>query len=185
VTAEPSPAGDALGDWRRHRLRVVPLVAGAALAGAACWVAGLDAWHAGTIGLALAAAGLCWIATPRHRDVAWPGTAGAQEEGARWDVARLSWSLRPKRGRVPHAGLRPVQDIARHRLALRGLDLGDPRDRRAVERLLGESVYATLALPATRPPHVRAVQHCLDALDRLEPSPQNPPQQEEETRHDR
>ncbi|OZM76507.1 hypothetical protein CFP66_41000 [Pseudonocardia sp. MH-G8] len=159
------------GGLGRHRTRVGLLVAAATLVSVVCWVVGLDAWHAATAGLVLVAAGLCWTALPAHRDVAWPQTTGLQEEGARWDVARLSWSLRPKRGRVPHAGLRPVQDIARRRLAPRGLDLGDPRDRRAIEHLIGEAAYATLALPANRPPHVRAVQHCLDALDRLDPTP--------------
>jgi hypothetical protein len=187
VNPEPAPTGPragelrrALGELRRHRARVALLVVGAALAGTACWVVGMDSWHAATLGLVLVAAGLCWVAVPGHRDVAWPETGGPQEEGARWDVARLSWALRPVRGRVPHAGLRHVQDLARQRLALHGLDPGDPADRPAIERLVGEAAYATLALPATRPPRVRAVFHCLDALDRLDPAPQ-----QKEIRHDR
>ncbi|MHA6624805.1 hypothetical protein ACU61A_05255 [Pseudonocardia sichuanensis] len=175
------------GELRRHGARVALLAAGAALAGVACWVVGMDAGHAATVGLALAAAGLCWIALPGHREVAWPDAAATDEVGARWDVARLSWSLRPRRGRVPLAGMRPVQDLARRRLELHGLDLGDPRDRAAIERLVGEAVYATLALPATRPPHVRSVLRCLDALDRLDahdhPDALDPSQKE--TRHDR
>jgi hypothetical protein len=174
--------GPPAGALRHRPARLVLAGTGAVLAAAACWVVGMDVGHAATVGLVLAAAGLCWVAVPAHREVAWPGTAAVQEEGARWDVARLSWSLRPKRGRVPRAGLRPVQDLARRRLEPRGLDLADPRDRAAIERLLGEAAYATLALPAARPPHVRAVQRCLDALDRIEESDHS---QQEETRHDR
>ncbi|MHA6623232.1 hypothetical protein [Pseudonocardia sp. DLS-67] len=160
-------------------LRTSLLAAGAVLAGAICWFVGMDAWHAGTVGLVLGAAGLCRAAVPDHRDVQWEGVARPADEGARWDVARLSWSLRPRRGRIPQAGLRPVHDLARYRLAQRGLDLDDPADRPAIERLLGEAAYATVALPATRPPRMRAVAGCLDALDRLDPPPQ------EENRHDR
>jgi hypothetical protein len=153
-----------------RRRQVAVLLLGTAFAAALCWFAGMDAWHAGTVGLVLAAAGLCAIAVPDHRDAAWPEVAGPDGEGARWDVARLSWSLRPKRGRIPQAGLVRVQELARHRLALRGLDLADPDDRAAIERLIGTAAYATVALPAARPPRVRAVVHCLDMLDRLDPS---------------
>lgn len=152
-----------------RRRRAVLVGVGAVLAAAVCWYVGMDTAHAVTVGLVAGAAGLCWTAVPDHQDVDWEQPPRAAQEGARWDVAQLSWSLRTRRGRVQHTALRRVQDLARHRLALRQLDLDDPGDRAAIERLIGEAAYATLARPRSDLPLLRALVHCLDALDGLDP----------------
>ena len=172
-------AGEAMAALRSlgsppRRRRVALLLLGTVLAAAVCWYVGMDAWHAGTVGLVLGAAGLCRIAMPDHRDAGWAAAPGTSEDGARLDVARLSWSLRPRHGRVQHAALGRVQELARHRLALRQLDLREPADRAAIELLIGEAAYTTLALPAQRPPQLRSVVHCLDMLDRLDPPRSGP-----------
>jgi hypothetical protein len=165
-----------------RRARLALLVAAAVLATALCWYIGMDTVHAVTFGLVVGAAGLLWTAVPEHRDVGWEPTARATPEGARWDVTQLSWSLRTRRGRVQHTALRRVQELARHRLALRRLDLDEPGDRAEIERLIGEAAYATLARPGSDLPRLRALVHCLDVLDGLDPprpgtAPSPPPEQ--------
>jgi hypothetical protein len=62
-----------------------------------------------------------------------------------------------------------VQQLARRRLALHHLDLFNPADRLQIEQLLGRRVYAVLARSDRRPPPLRSVLRCLDALDALDP----------------
>lgn len=154
---------------RRGRV-VLVLIVGVLTAGVS-WYVGMDTGHAVTLGTVLAAVAVSWIAVPDHERVEWPEESGAGREGARRDVVQLSWSLRPHYGRIRQAALGRVQDLARYRLGLRQLDLDNPADRAAIERLIGPAAYATLrSRAAGRLPLLRSVVHCLDVLDRLDPS---------------
>lgn len=141
----------------------------AAVTGVVCWYFGTDVWHALMTGAAVAAAGLVWVALPEQPITRWRGIQRAPHEGTRQDVLQLSWSVRPRYGRVRDSALRRVQELARSRLALHHLDLLDPRDRPEIERRLGRTAYATLRSTGRRPPFLWSVVRCLDALDRLDP----------------
>jgi hypothetical protein len=51
-----------------------------------------------------------------------------------------------------------------------GLDVRDPADRPRIERLIGRRAFAVLATNQRRPPYLRSLLHCLDALDSLNTS---------------
>lgn len=151
----------------RRPVRLVVITA--VLAVVVAWYLGMDIWHALTVGAGLGALGLCWITLPgRRRKTEWPLETGRVAEGARREVSQLSWSL-PHHGRAQHTGLRRVQDLARRRLALHGLELDAPADGPGIRKLIGSSAYSTLRPTARKLPTVRAVVHCLDMLDRLDP----------------
>lgn len=154
---------------RRH---FILLLIGAILVAFVCWYTGMDLPHAVTVAAALTAAGLCFIAAPDPERAPWPDEeTGTGAEGARRDIVQLSWSMRPRYGRIRTSGLGRVQNLARYRLALHQLDLRNPHDRAAIERLIGTAAYATLHSDK-RLPLLRSVVHCLDMLDRLKQ--QNP-----------
>jgi hypothetical protein len=156
---------------RSSRLKPTVLVlGGGVVVAAACWFFGTDAWHAITIGGCLGAIGVAWVAVPDHPNVSWRDDDVTSRKGARSDVVNLSWSLRPRYGRVQHTVLRRVQGVARYRLSERQLDLLDPLDRPEIERLIGSAAYAVLSSSGSRPPLLRSIVRCLDILDALAPS---------------
>jgi hypothetical protein len=163
---------EALGALFRapRRARTILVLIAAAVTAAVLWITGADLAHTLTIALGAASAGLVWVALPEHDPGEWPDEAGSTKDGARREVVRLSWSLRPRRGRVQPPAVARVRDLARHRLALRGLDLDDPAQQGEIERLLGGSAHRVLQPSARRLPRRRALVECLDALDRLDPS---------------
>jgi len=142
------------------------------LAGVA-WYFGADPWHALLLGGLLATA--FWIAALVTFDVGgdetdWRETERVNQPGARSDIARLSLSLRGRRGRVSDASVWQVRRIAERRLAQRELDLRNPADRPRIEQLLGHASYRLLVRGRmARQPTLRSLVRCLDALEALDP----------------
>lgn len=149
------------------------------LVAAVCWYFGTDVWHSLLLGGVLTTVGLISLVGIPARDPSvteWRAGPSPNREGARGDVAELSWSLRTSYGgRVDIRAVSRVRQLARRRLALHQLDLNDPADRPGVEALIGRSAYAVL-VHRDRRPMLRSLLHCLDALDTLGPTmPTAPP----------
>ncbi len=142
----------------------------AVLVAVTCWYFGVDVWHSVLLGSVLTTLGLVSMVVTADGDLGntdWRGGARPSRDGARGEVAELSWSLRTNYGRVNHKALSRVRQLARHRLAQHQLDLNDPADRPEVELLIGRSAYAVLVRNERRP-LLRSFLHCLDALDAMD-----------------
>ncbi|HXR23381.1 MAG TPA: hypothetical protein VN786_12560 [Acidimicrobiales bacterium] len=149
----------------------------AVLVAAICWYFGVDVWHSVLLGSVLTTLGLISMVGTADGDLGstdWRGGASANRDGARGEVAELSWSLRTNYGRVNHKAVLRVRQLARHRLAQHQLDLNDPADRSGVELLIGRSAYAVLVL-SDRRPLLRSFLHCLEALDAMDGMPRTTP----------
>jgi hypothetical protein len=136
---------------------------------ALAWWAGVDAGHA----LAFAGAGVVvvflWRTAPGQDATAWPRPGRRPQHGARDDVARLAWSLGTNRDRsgVDAVGLRRVRTLARARLALHGLDLGDSEQRDRIEALIGAPAYDVVRPSRAIRPSLRELEVCVLALQRV------------------
>ena len=149
-----------------HRRLTLIVAIGTPVLAAACWYFGSDVPHALVIALSITTLGLIWAAAPAGEEPAWPNDIRPDQPGRR-DVAELSWWLHSRRGRVDDTALRRVRALTSTRLANLGLDLADPAHRAAIERLIGADAYAALRADWRRPPPLRSVVRCLDALDTL------------------
>lgn len=147
---------------RRRRLAVV---CGFALLVALVWFAGFGVTYAVVIATAIAVVMLALSDLPDDdMSAPWPGQA-VTPDGVRDDLDRLTWQFGTARSPVREGAVRQVRALAATRLARRRLDLDDPADRAAVERLLGPGVYQALHEPAR--PNLAALVRCLDAIDGL------------------
>jgi hypothetical protein len=176
-TAAPAPAvpPDAKsGLLRLHglpnrRVMVWALVA-AVLVAALCWYFGADLWHSVLLGGVITTVGSISLAGTPARDpsvTGWRDRPSSSRQGARSEVAELSWSLRTNyAGRVDIRAVLRARQLARRRLAPYQVDLNDPADRPRVEALIGTRAYAVLVRRERRPT-LRSLVHCLDALDAL------------------
>lgn len=100
----------------------------------------------------------------------WTPPGYDRRRGARGDVQELAWSVAGRDGRAGERVLRRLRDVARVRLARHGLDLDDPADSAAVERLVGGRAHATLTRRSHPLPRVSDLQHTLEVLERLGPA---------------
>lgn len=178
--ADMPPGGARTGRWslpsRRTSARILLT---AALLGLICWYFGLDAWHSVLLGCAIVVAALAINFAASAADatvhIGWRPRERLGNDGSRKDVSSLSWSLRGGWGLVgPTAELR-VRHIARHRLALEGLDLRNPAHRDAIERRIGTRLYRVLKPGSTRRLRTRTLVRCMDALDNLNTTYYPPP----------
>ena len=160
------------------RRETVSAVAAAALAAFICWYFGVNVWHSILLGCAATVASFAVMAggsPPELRDLSWRHRS-RKRLGARNEIARLSQSLRSGWEPVGLTAERRMHQIARRRLALEGLDLLNRDHRDAIERLIGGRAYRTLVHPLGRRPRLRALLHCLDALDANDAEHYTPPQ---------
>ncbi len=144
----------------------------AAVIALVCWYFGASAWHAIALGAAITVA---WLAADAAASAAgggepaWRPLRRGSADGARRDVDSLAWSLRGGLGGVGLAAERELRQVARHRLALEGLDLGDPAQRGAIERRIGASAYRALTRRRWGRLRLASLARVLDALDALNP----------------
>ncbi len=144
-----------------------------------CWYFGVDVWHAILLGAAITVIALALLigySAPDSRDLSWRPGMRVRREGSRSEIADLSASLHGGWGYVGLAAQERLQQIARRRLALEGLDLNNAEHRAAIERRIGAGAYRALASSNGRVPRLRTLLSCLDVLDALDstryPAPQ-------------
>jgi hypothetical protein len=161
------------------RRETIEILGAGLLIAVLCWYFGVDAWHAILLGCAITVTALALLvgsSAPDALDLSWRPGKHARREGSRSDVANLSSSLRSGWGFVGLTAERQLQQIARRRLALEGLDLKNADHRSAIEQRIGTRAYRVLVSPAGRLPSLRALLNCLDALDAIDsthyPAPQ-------------
>lgn len=136
-----------------------------------CWYFGVDVWHSILLGCAITVSALALLigaGAPDARDPNWRPGRRASREGSRSDVANLSGSLRSGWGFVGLTAQRQLMQIARRRLALEGLDLGNAEHRPAIERRIGPRAYRVLVSRPDKMPSLRSLLYCLDVLDALD-----------------
>ena len=153
------------------RRATIEILGAAFLIAAICWYFGVDAWHAILLGCAITVTALAVLvgsSAPDALELSWRPGKRARREGSRSDVANLSGSLRSGWGYVGLTAERKLQQIARRRLALEGLDLGNADHRSAIEQRIGAASYRVLVRPHGRLPRLRGLVSCLDALDAID-----------------
>ncbi len=156
--------------WPTRRETIRTLAAGWSIA-AICWYFGVDVWHAILLGCAITVAALAAAAgssAPDARDLSWRPGKRASNDGSRNDVASLSSSLHVGWGLVGLTAERHLNQIARRRLALEGLDLRNPDNQPAIEQLIGTSAYRILNRRQGRRLRLGRLLYCLDALDAID-----------------
>ncbi|WP_433677381.1 hypothetical protein [Microbacterium gorillae] len=99
----------------------------------------------------------------------WPPQVPADDRIGVSDVARLAWVISPTSGHPGRSAVLRVTDVLRRRLRARGLELDDPDDAAAIDRLLGPDVRAGLLAPR---PTVSALEAAVAAAERLSPDTQ-------------
>lgn len=77
-------------------------------------------------------------------DTYWPAAAEEGGDGARREVARLSWALSAGEDTVNAHTVRRLRTLAEHRLRLRGLSLDSPADLDECRRLLGDDTVTVI-----------------------------------------
>jgi hypothetical protein len=147
----------------------------AVVVGVICWYFGVNVWHAILLGCAAAVASLAVTAAsaPEFRDLSWRHR-GRSSSGSRNDVATLAYSLRSGWEPIGLTAERRLQQIARRRLALEGLDLSSALHRAAIEQRIGRRAYRILAERGRRP-RLGSLVYCLDVLDALDSTHYTPP----------
>lgn len=164
-------------DERRVRV-VLPVAAAAGVVVAGIsMVAGLALLSASLLAVVVLLAGTLALLAFGDGDPGWPqDEQSISNDGARREVARLSWAMHGKDSRVETRSARRLHAVAAARLAERGLDLDDPADEAACVTLLGSSTYAALSSDPGNPPHFDQFTAALTAVERLHPisSPRGP-----------
>lgn len=153
-------------------------LAAAVLLSAICWYFGASVLHAILLGcgIALVAVAVVVATDAEVHDSSWRGKDRVRARGSRSDVSSLSLRIRGSRGRVDYAVQRRVRELARHRLAIYGLDLQNADHRAQIEQLIGVPAYDFLLRTHKNAPPLRALLACLDALDGLDPNHYRTPQ---------
>jgi hypothetical protein len=161
------------------RRKTIEILGAGFLIALLCWYFGVDAWHAILLGCAITVTALALLvasSAPDALDLSWRPGKRASREGSRSDIASLSSSLRSGWGFVGLTAELRLQQIARRRLALEGLDLKNAEHRSAIEQHIGTPAYRVLVRPGGRLPRLRALLSCLDALDAIDPTNYPAPQ---------
>jgi hypothetical protein len=162
------------------RRELEKVVGAAFLIGVICWYFGVDVWHAILLGCAITVTALALLvgsSATDARDLSWRAGKRPRSEGSRSEIANLSSSLKGDWGFVGLTAERQLQQIARRRLALEGLDLSNAQQRSAIESRIGTQAYRVLVNRRGRVPSLLALVKCLDALDAIDPSRYPQPQQ--------
>ncbi|WP_156252403.1 hypothetical protein [Pseudactinotalea terrae] len=92
-----------------------------------------------------------------------------RRDGARTEVASLSWALYGNEGVTPQAA-RQLRHLCRDGLAEAGIDVDTPTGRARAAELLGDPLTAFVVDPDSPPPPVKAVRTAVHALENLEKS---------------
>jgi hypothetical protein len=157
--------GELLNRWLRGRAGKIAGVGG--VTALLSWYFGNDALHALQLGVLVAMgvslSGYLVQVGKRSRRPA----KRRPSHGSRNDVAILARSMRGGWGYVRRDAAYRLQELAQQRLAVEGLDLSTRDQRAAIESRIGADLYAVLVNCPTRPPKLKTLIQCLDALDSL------------------
>lgn len=151
--------------WLGWRAPVVLVVVATAM-----YLFGLPVLPAAVGGLVAAVVTLLVQRLDADDEPDWTPPGYDRRRGSRGDVQELAWSVAGRDGRAGERVLRRLRDVARVRLARHGLDLADPADAPAVERLVGGRAFMTLTRRSHPLPRVSDLQHTLEVLERLGPA---------------
>jgi hypothetical protein len=153
------------------RRQATQILGAAFLLAVICFYFGVDAWHAILLGCAITVTGFALHVgsmASDARDLSWRPGNRSSRAGSRNEVANLSRSLRAGWGFVGLTAERRLNEIARRRLALEGLDLRNPEHQPAIELLIGGAAYRVLRSRQGRVPSLRALTYTLDMLDAID-----------------
>lgn len=171
----PEGAGPERATPDERRVRVVlPIAAGAGVVvGAISMVAGLALTSAALLAVSVLLLGSLALLSLGDGDQGWPVDKQdlSSNDGARREVARLSWAMHGKDSRVEARSARRLHAVAEARLTERGLDLGDPDDEAACRAALGPVAYVALRPDLANPPRFDHFTAALTAVERLHPTP--------------
>lgn len=133
------------------------------------------------IAAAVLAAGLVVPLLDAGQDAPWPRPESPGQDGRRVDVARLTWSLAGRDGKVSEAAMRRLRAVAEVRLARAGLPLAagfvGPTDatgeaeRVAARSVLGSRAWSVLTATSSRLPTIADVAVCVRALEQVLDAP--------------
>lgn len=99
----------------------------------------------------------------------WPNRSDDRtDQGARREVARLSWNLQGFENRVERGSVRRLRRIAAGRLAEQGLLLDRESDAEACRRALGDRPYAILTAEGQTRPTLAEFTRAVTAVEVLE-----------------
>lgn len=160
--------------WRPSRATRHAVLWGA-IVGAVGYAVGLVALSAVVVALAVATAVLLAARIDLEREPGVSLWSSAGRDGARGDVQSLAWGMVGRDGRAGDWAMRRLRQVAAGRLSRHGLRLDDDGQAAAVSALIGAAAHDTLTRRFPTPT-LAEVRSCLDALDRIGPSPSsNPP----------
>jgi hypothetical protein len=150
----------------RRRVRLA--VAGVVVPGAA-WAIGVN-WMFCLLLAGAGAAAVAILELPRlAQEPNWPAAEEARRGGGRREVTSLSWMLTSRHGGTDRAAVLRLREIARRRLAQRGIDLDSPADRGRAVDALGADVLTILISDGSSSPSHRQLVQCIESLERLDP----------------
>lgn len=147
----------------------MPVVALSLVTGFICWFFGIGVLPAIVVVLTIGSIGVVVRAASQPTTPEWPSAPLPSSAGDRRESSELSWAMRVRGRGVDQRILRRISRIAANRLAQRQLDLDNPLDRPAIERLLGRATFAIVCNPESarvRLPDLVALLDHLDALQR-------------------
>jgi hypothetical protein len=140
----------------------------AVVIGVGSYLIGLPAALAAVIAVAVGIAGAALTIGGRVQDPSLPEAQIDLRQGARREIKQLSWTAGGQRNRLDAPVVWRLREIAVARLAARGVDLDDPRQKPQAEALLGRAAYRALVAPTGQSAAV--LMRCIAALDRLDES---------------
>lgn len=143
-------------------------------AGLLVWIVGVPWLQSVLVASVALTAGVGNTFRPFAFEPVWPDRIEQRRHGTRREVARLASSLSARERDVSASIVARLRGLAEQRLARVGIDVHDPGDEAAARQALGTTVHARLFgdLDA-RARHVEFLR-CLDAVERLAPSPTAP-----------
>ena len=163
----------------RLHLRPLIIAAAAFLVSGVLGLRWLDALLLGLITFVLASVG---ASMESGSPSPWAPAPPEEADGARSEVAALTWSFVGRDGRVSEVAVRRLRADATRRLVRRRLVLpgglnartersgADPEVVAQARALIGERAWATLTAPGGLMPSINDVAHCVDVIEGLGPT---------------
>jgi hypothetical protein len=159
---------------RTYRFRLVGCVALGLVVGGAAWFFGMDVAHAVGLGAVAVAATMCVSLIGDQPRVDWAPEPAMPRDGARRDVVQLGWALHTRGGGVAPEAVRRLRALAAQVLELHGMELDDPSQRQAAERVLGTDLLVMIRRGTAMSPRLVDYRAALATLGRLTDSPPGP-----------